>query len=242
MSMFSQLTDIYKKQTFNPSVLGIFINPFFFIRRAIWRAVKADAVKLKGKLLDFGCGAKAYRELFQVDDYVGLDVEQEGHSHETEDVDVYYDGKIIPFDDQSFDSCFSSEVFEHVFELELSIREIHRVLKPGGLGLFVVPFVWDEHEVPYDFGRYSSFGLIYLLEKCDFEIVHNRKDAHFVEVICQLWNLYLFNLGPTNKYMRLIYNILLISPATLFGICFSAVLPKKQSLYFNNVILVKKKA
>ncbi|MFN3530590.1 MAG: class I SAM-dependent methyltransferase [Bacteroidia bacterium] len=241
MSALAKLKTLYREQTFNPGILGWLINPFYFIRSSIWNAVRADAPKLKGKLLDFGCGAKAYRKLFEVEEYIGLDVEQEGHSHETEDVDVFYDGKIIPFANNTFDSCFSSEVFEHVFELELSLHEINRVLKPGGQGLFVVPFVWDEHEVPYDYGRYSSFGLEYLLEKCGFEILQNRKDSHFVQVICQLWNLYLFNLGPSNKYLRLLYSLLVIAPSSLFGLFFSTLLPKKHSLYFNNVILVKKK-
>lgn len=243
MSMISQLNRLYKQQSFNPGLLGLFTNPFFFIRRGIYRAIATEAGELNGKLLDFGCGSKAYRSLFQVDQYIGLDVEQSGHSHENEDVDVYYDGKIIPFEDHTFDACFSSEVFEHVFELEFSIKEIHRVLKPGGKGLFVVPFVWDEHEIPYDFGRYSSFGLHYLLEKCGFEIIRSTKDTHFFLVWAQLWNLYLFNLGPQkNKYLRLLYGAIVITPFSLLSWILSAFMPKVNSLYFNNVVLVQKKA
>lgn len=238
--MMGILGKIYKDQVFNPGISGIWLNPFFFIRRAIWREVKHLAPHLKGHLLDFGCGSKAYRSLFGVDQYTGLDVEQEGHSHEQEDVDVLYDGRDIPFPEGHFDSCFSSEVFEHVFDLPHSIREIYRVLKPGGSGLFVVPFVWDEHEVPYDFGRYSSYGLHHLLKEAGFELVESRKDSHFFLVLLQLWNLYLFNFCPPNKYARLVFTALFISPFTLVGWVLSAFLPRQRSLYFNNVVWVRK--
>jgi len=241
MSILQTLNRVYKQQSFNPNLIGLLLNPFYFIRKRIYESIASFAPALEGKLLDFGCGSKAYKSLFTVDEYIGLDVEQSGHTHENEEVDVYYDGKVIPFDDNTFDSCFSSEVFEHVFELEASLQEINRVLKPGGKGLFVVPFVWDEHEVPYDFGRYSSFGLHYLLEKHGFEVVKSKKDAHFAVVIAQLWNLYLFNLGPTQKYLRLLYGMLVIAPFTLFWSVLLLVLPKIDTLYFNNVTLVRKK-
>lgn len=241
MSMLHSLNRVYKQQSFNPGLIGMFFNPFYFIRKRIYQSIASFAPALEGKLLDFGCGSKAYKSLFTVDEYIGLDVEQSGHSHENEEVDVYYDGKVIPFEDDSFDACFSSEVFEHVFDLEDSLKEIHRVLKPGGKGLFVVPFVWDEHEVPYDFGRYSSFGLHYLLEKHGFEVLESKKDAHFAVVIAQLWNLYLFNLGPTHKYLRLLYGMVVIAPFTLFWSVLLLVLPKIDTLYFNNVTLVRKK-
>jgi len=240
--MTELLRNWYKKQVFNPGLAGIWFNPFFFIRRAIWREVRHFAPQLQGHLLDFGCGSKAYRSLFRVQQYTGLDVEQEGHPHEQEDVDVLYDGRTIPFPDAHFDACFSSEVFEHVFDLPLSIREIYRVLKPGGSGLFVVPFVWDEHEVPYDFGRYSSFGLHHLLKEAGFELVESRKDSHFFLVLIQLWNLYLFNFCPPNKFARLLYTALVISPFTLLGCVLAPFLPRQRSLYFNNVVWVRKPA
>jgi len=240
--MTELLRNWYKKQVFNPGLAGIWFNPFFFIRRAIWREVRHFAPQLQGHLLDFGCGSKAYRSLFRVQQYTGLDVEQEGHPHEQEDVDVLYDGRTIPFPDAHFDACFSSEVFEHVFDLPLSIREIYRVLKPGGSGLFVVPFVWDEHEVPYDFGRYSSFGLHHLLKEAGFELVESRKDSHFFLVLIQLWNLYLFNFCPPNKFARLLYTALVISPFTLLGYVLAPFLPRQRSLYFNNVVWVRKPA
>lgn len=103
------------------------------------------------------------------------------------------------------------------------------------------PFAWDEHEIPNDYGRYTSFGLKYLLEKNGFEIIKFKKTGHFTEVIFQFFIHYLRNIFYTqNKYINIFINVVLISPFTIVGLIFSLLLPRKQSLYFNNVVLAKK--
>ena len=51
-----------------------------------------------------------------------------------------------------------------------------------------VPFVWDEHEQPYDYARYSSFGLKHILNENGFEVIEQRKSNNGIEVIFQLLN------------------------------------------------------
>lgn len=233
----------YHRIYFQPGWAGFFFNPFYIIRSAIHRKVKQYAPSLKGKLLDYGCGSKPYKHLFtDVSEYVGLDMQNEGHGHEGEDIDVFFDGKTIPFEDNHFDSVFSCEVFEHVFELENCIAEIHRVMKPGAQALFVVPFVWDEHEVPYDFGRYSSFGIDYLLQKKGFKIVNHDKDTSFREVLAQLRILYIYNhfIPKKNKVLRLLFSFLLATPITISTRLTGWIMPKGDTLYFNNIIVVQK--
>lgn len=205
------------------------------------RDIKHFAKQLSGSLLDFGCGNKPYLHLFSVNKYVGLDIENPGHKHDTEPVDVFYDGRNIPFANQSFDSFFSSQVFEHVFDLPHSLSELHRVLKPGGKGLILVPFVWDEHEVPFDFARYSQFGIKHLLQNAGFEILSQKQDAHFAQVIAQLLSYYVFRLTETkHKYLNIVLAMVFIFPINLIGVLLSNFLPKVRTLYFNNVILVSK--
>ena len=226
---------------FNPGFIGAFINPFFFVRKGLSNGIKKYANQLQGNLLDLGCGSKPYKVLFKVDKYIGVDVINRGHPHETESIDAYYNGSTLPFKDEAFDSVFCSEVFEHIFELEEVLLELKRVMKKNGTALFTVPFVWDEHETPFDFGRYSSFGIKYLLEKNGFEILALEKSTKFLETLFQFWNLYLFyKLYTKNKYLNILINILFIAPFTIIGIIISSILPNNKNLYNNNIILARK--
>ena len=242
--MLSRLNAIYLRQRFLVNGWSVLINPFFFVRRGLLRGIRRYASRLEGRLLDFGCGSKPYRELFAVREYVGVDMEQTGHAHlkhERLTIDVFYDGKTLPFTDGHFDSVFSSEVFEHVFNLEEMLIEINRVLRPGAMALFTVPFVWNEHEVPYDFGRYSAFGITHLLQRKGFEVLELHKTTHFAEVVCQLWTLYLRDqVYTSNKYLNIGLNVLFIAPFTLLGLLLTNILPKDRSLYHNSVVLARK--
>lgn len=243
--MLKKFTKFYKRQQFMPNWASIFINPFYFSRKGLHQGIQQYAEELNGRLLDFGCGRKPFRELFVVNEYVGLDTEDSGHPHlreEREVVDVFYDGKKIPFGENTFDSVFSSEVFEHIFDLEDSLEEIHRVLRPEGMLLVTMPFCWDEHETPYDYGRLSSFGINYLLEKKGFEVIAVDKTSNFVEVLFQMFNLYIYRLTHTRyKYVNVLLHFLFISPFTVAGMFWSWILPKRYTLYLNNVVLAKKK-
>ncbi len=172
---------------------------------------------------------------------VGVDVENEGHNHETETIDVYYDGQTLPFEDESFDSALSNEVLEHAPALHLSLSEIRRVLKPGGKILFTVPFVCFEHELPYDFRRLTVGGLIKELEDAGFEVMKSEKTGNYIEVVVQLWMSYWRELLYTrNKYVNMVINTICIAPFTLLGILLSLILPSKKGLYFDTLIVGRK--
>lgn len=239
--MLNKLLSYYKKQQFSPGILSVFINPFFFIRRGLYRGISKNAGMLNGSLLDFGCGSKPYKNLFNVEKYVGVDIKSEAHSHEKEPIDVYYNGKSLPFRNEQFDSVFSSEVLEHVFDIHNTLLEINRVMKINGKALFTIPFVWDEHEIPYDFGRYTEYGIRHIFNKAGFELISVEKSTHFMETLFQLWNLYLYyKFNTKNKYFNILLNIVFISPFTIAGLMISSILPRTNTLYHDNIILVKK--
>ena len=56
-----------------------------------------------GKLLDIGCGQKPYENLFEVNEYVGIDIESSGHDHNSSKIDKFYEGKSIPYKDKEFE-------------------------------------------------------------------------------------------------------------------------------------------
>lgn len=160
---------------FNPSLF----HPYYFIRSRLLRSVKEHAGNLNGRLLDFGCGSKPYKKFFIVNEYIGVDFVNEGHPHDNEQIDVYYDGKTIPFPDNSFDSILCSEVFEHIFNLPQILVELNRVLKHGGRILITCPFVWKEHELPHDYARYTLFCVKRFIEKKRFYYSDCRKKWKF---------------------------------------------------------------
>lgn len=217
----------------------------FLVRNRLLHGILEYKDNLSGVLLDFGCGSKPYQKLFNVQKYLGLDYDSKGHDHTNEHIDMFYDGKKIPFDDEYFDSVFSSEVFEHIFNLEEIIPEIHRVTKTGGLILITCPFAICEHEQPNDYARYTSFALKHLMQKNGFEVVSFKKLGSSMDVIIQMRLTYFHNnimpfftkIPILRKLIRLSVNVFLNSWANIHAKLF----PAGTELYLNNLILCRKK-
>ncbi|MCW8897449.1 MAG: class I SAM-dependent methyltransferase [Flavobacteriales bacterium] len=229
------------QQLFKPTLIGFLINPFFWGRAAIYLSVKKYAKAAKGKILDVGSGSKPYKDLFvNVTQYIGMDIEVSGHEHTSSDIDVFYDGETFPFEDSTIDSLVFFEVFEHVFNPEQFLSEIKRVVKPGGTMVVTIPFIWGEHEQPYDYARYSSFGLKHLFDKHDFEIVEHKKYLADFRLQFLLINNYLY--GFFKKILPGISAWLLIIPFSfinnLLGLIFY-ILPKNEEMYFGNIYVLK---
>jgi SAM-dependent methyltransferase len=229
---------------FNPSLS----SSFYFIRKSLYKKIIQLAPQLQGRLLDFGCGSKPYKALFTgTTEYIGLDFENEGHSHRNESVDVIYDGKTIPFTDEHFDSVFSSEVFEHIFNLEEMIPELNRVMKKGAKLFVTCPFVWNEHELPNDYARYTRFALKHLLEKNGFKILLQDKTGDFTMALYQMKMVYFnehfipaFPLLGKLKFFRTNVPPLINPLLNLWFSFWHWILPKRKDLYLNNIILAEK--
>lgn len=217
----------------------------YFTRKGLKEGIEFFAGRLKGRMLDFGCGAKPYRSLFTVDEYIGIDYENEGHSHKNEQIDVFYDGKHIPFPDEHFDAVLCTEVIEHVFNLEEVLKELNRVTRKDAKLLFTCPFVWNEHEVPYDFARYTRFAIESLFERNGFEIVEFRKSGNFITTIGQMVCLYAQeSIYPVMKKiapLRWLYKILFMLGPNVSALVLNKLLPANQSLYLNNIFVARKK-
>ena len=234
------VTSILKKEQFNPGVIGIFTNPFYFSRRGLFLGMTELGKELSGKLLDIGCGTKPYERYLNVAKYVGLEIDSE-RSRTTSKADYFYDGKLFPFSDKEFDSLLANEVFEHVFNPTEFLSEANRVLKTGGTMLLTVPFVWDEHEQPHDYARYTSFGLQYILAQHGFDVVHQKKSVNDIRVLFQLLNEYIYKKTYVNNtILRQLLNTVLISPFTLFGVLVFWLFPKNNDLFLDNIVLARK--
>jgi SAM-dependent methyltransferase len=230
-----------KNHNFNPPWWALY-KPYYIIRRNLVRAVAEYASTCKGVILDFGCGMQPYKVLFShCADYLPVDF--------ATTKDRYYGGgEVIPFDGsqtplaaESVDHVLCTEVLEHVFEPDLVLAELYRVLKPGGTMLITVPFVWEEHDLPYDYARYSLYGLQHLVERNQFTVIENKRLGSTIETVTQLTIIYLCNwVFPANIIWQRIMTLIVVAPINLLGQLLSKILPKGPSLYQTAVIKVKK--
>lgn len=238
--MLNRLKTININEQFNPRLIGIFTNPFYFARKGLYKHISELIHNLNGRVLDIGCGQKPYKALFSGGEYIGLEIDTP-ENRTTKKADYFYDGKTIPFENNSFDSLLSNQVFEHVFNPNEFLKELNRVLKMNGLLLMTIPFVWDEHEQPYDYARYSSFGIKHILMVCGFEVIEHRKSNKGIEVIFQLINDYIFKITMTkNSYFNLFVTLVLMAPVNIVGLILSKILPTNNDLYLDNIVLSKK--
>jgi SAM-dependent methyltransferase len=136
-------------------------------RVSIYRFVaeQAGLLPVGSRVIDIGAGEAPYRELFEDQRYVTLDREGTPHSGS---VDLHGSADSIPSRDESFDVVLCTQVLEHVPDPLLALREFRRVLCSDGLLIATVPFLWEEHETPFDYYRYTRYGVEHLLRETGF--------------------------------------------------------------------------
>ena len=184
---------------------------------------------------------RPYESYFPKNCYVGVDIEQSGRSIEMKAPDYFYDGRVLPFADSSFDGVLSTQVLEHVPNARSMLAEMNRVLKPGGGILISLPFVWQEHEEPYDFGRFTSFGIIELLNSNGFKIETMVKDTGAIEAMAVTLNVYIIhNLIPPVPGIRRIAAVTICFPIQLMAILLQKILPDSGQFYLNIIVHAKK--
>lgn len=166
----------------------------YYIRYTIFKALKENLTCFKGNLLDVGCGKKPYYKYIldnsEVDRYTGLDIEGAKEYDKNITPDFVWDGRKMPFDDVTFNCTMATEVLEHCPEPEIVLKEIFRVLKPGGTFFFTVPFLWNLHEVPNDEYRYTPFALERLLKKAGFSEIKIKATGGWHASMAQMLGLW----------------------------------------------------
>jgi SAM-dependent methyltransferase len=139
----------------------------------------------KGIFYDLGCGEAPYKSFFlkYADKYVGVD--WTGSFHDTK-AEISADLNLpLPIASEVADTVVSLSVLEHLCEPQTMLNEAFRILKRGGGIVLQVPWQWWVHEAPYDFFRYTPYGLLYLFEKAGFKDVLVEPQAGFFS----MWTL-----------------------------------------------------
>lgn len=153
------------------------IDPYYISHSSLKRVIhRASQTVKSSRMLDVGCGQKPYRGLFDSRVYIGVDLPTYG----PQAADVFATALLLPFCDSSFDAVLCTEVLEHVPEPERLFQEITRLLKPGGTLILATPQTWGLHLEPYDYFRYTRYGLETLATRTGLVV-------ETVEPTCGVW-------------------------------------------------------
>jgi SAM-dependent methyltransferase len=134
--------------------------PTYAVRAPLarWLAHEAERAAAdlgRFRLLDVGCGEKPYAPLFagRVSEYVGLDTARHANA------DVVGPIEAIPVEAAAFDVAICIQVLEHVDDPAQGVRELHRIVRPGGRVLLSTHGTFVYHPNPVDRWRWTHEGL-----------------------------------------------------------------------------------
>lgn len=189
----------------------------FIPRRAVLDALTAELSRFHGTALDIGCGRKPYRSLLlappsRAIKYIGLDLKSDlAHAAyaQFERPDIEWDGRRIPLDKNSVDCAIATEVLYLCPEPDAVILETFRVLRPGGIFFFTVPFLWPIHDAPYDQWRPTPFVLERQLRAAGFEQVGMRAFGGWDASLAQMLGLWVGR-RPMGRLKRRLLAILAV--------------------------------
>lgn len=178
--------------------------------RSIWLdlAPIIDA-HTKGNVLDIGAGRLAWRQALKAKAarYESADMVR---THPDLDVIADLTGD-LPWASVSFETIFCCSVLEHLLDFDRALSEMHRILKPDGVLILTVPFLFYRHGDPYDYFRFTNLALIRLAERHQFELVDLKPSGGLGEIVlnpfsivlsASLYRLGLIRvIGPINRVL-----------------------------------------
>ncbi len=138
-------------------------SPTWVVRAplAAWLQAQASEAGTGYRVLDVGCGVKPYYPFFaeRAAEYVGVDVVENPAAELLGSVEA------LPVPDASFDVVLCTQVLEHCDDPAQAVRELRRVLAPGGRVLASTHGVQVYHPSPQDLWRWTHEGLRRLFEQ-----------------------------------------------------------------------------
>ena len=153
------------------------------------------------RVLDIGCGLKPYLPFFHGTGArcFGLDMVKGLFA------DVHGNASSLPFAAGSWDAVMAVQVLEHLADPAAFARDLLRILKPGGHCFLSFPFVWEFHEFPDDYFRFSYSAVRRLF--APFTLLDYVQDSNTLVTIAELYNGRLARRGRLRR-IRLINRLL----------------------------------
>jgi SAM-dependent methyltransferase len=126
---------------------------------------------------------------------------------------------MLPIQSCVYDAVICTQVLEHVSEPDKVIGEFSRILKTNGYLWLTTPLYFPEHEVPYDFYRYTQYGLKWLLAHNGFEVIEmNWLEGFFATLMFQSRYAAKALLSLAIFQENILAGILLIIPMVIMGL------------------------
>lgn len=166
------------------------LHPQWFVFREQQVTLKIIKPFLKGKILDIGCADKYLEKLLDENSqYIGLDYLKTANEMYLTTPTIYGDAHNLSIADSTIDTVALLDVLEHLHTPKTCMQEIQRVLKPNGRLILQVPFLYPIHDAPYDFHRWTKYGLTQLLENHEFGIESTHTQGKISETFSLLTNI-----------------------------------------------------
>ncbi len=145
-------------------------------------------------VLDIGAGDAPYRELFGHTTYLTNDWQESVHPGARR-ADVIGSASALPVESSSIGLLLCTQVLEHVPRPDLVLRECFRLLTPNGQIALTAPLVWQLHELPHDYYRYTPAGIEYLLAAAGFVDIEVRPRNDAFTTLAQLMQNVAWTMG-----------------------------------------------
>lgn len=141
----------------------------------------------KGSLLDLGCGNVPLFGVYSGNVNEITCVDWPNSYSKSPHIDLECDlNDILPLPNESFDTILITDVLEHIYNPHILWSEMSRILKPNGKILMGIPFLFNLHEEPYDYFRYSEFAIKMFCDKNSLQILSIVSIGGTPEVIINL--------------------------------------------------------